>query len=168
MDELQSIGVGLALGLLLVSFLSFYPGDPFDYTADSASSSAVTPVDTKLQQVAGIKQAAQHVKIQKLQELLGLEKAKVDELVQRAKERAMYADKTDSVSSSYTSGSKSVWLDRVFLAIVFGLLVWVLWQDYSINIVSVAAHLLPREAEVVQQVVAASCGLLSQVETLWG
>lgn len=100
MDELQSIGVGLALGLLLVSFLSFYPGDPFDYTADSASSSAVTPVDTKLQQVAGIKQAAQHVKIQKLQELLGLEKAKVDELVQRAKERAMYADKTDSVSSS--------------------------------------------------------------------
>ncbi|KAL3667586.1 hypothetical protein V7S43_007140 [Phytophthora oleae] len=179
MDELQSIGVGLALGLILVSFLNFYPGKPFDYITDScgtsttviepaSSSTAVTAIDTKQEQIAEIEQAAQRVKIHKLQEMLGLEKAKAQELVQRAKKQAMNAVETHSPSSSYTSGNKCVWLDRVFLTTMFGLLAWVLWQDYSINLVSVVAHLLPRETEVVRQIVAASCGLLGQVEIMWG
>ncbi|KAG6617298.1 gtp-binding protein [Phytophthora cinnamomi] len=189
MDELKSVGVGVALGLVLISFLAFYPGEPFDYTADDtctsdrpppapknepeSSSPAAEPIIStsldpqKQRQIAEIEKAAQRVKVQKLQELLGLEKEKAQLLVQRAKQQAL--DAVETPAGNYTVGSsKSAWLDRAFLAIMFGLLVWVLWQDYSINLFSVAAHMLPREAEVVRQVIAVPRDLLAQVLALWG
>ncbi|KAL4106385.1 hypothetical protein PRIC1_004436 [Phytophthora ramorum] len=195
MDELQSVGLGLALGLVVVSFLALYPGEPFDYTTncpdgcdnEHRSSSAAntisendqlisseTPLaaaigENQEQQIAAIEQAAQRVKIQKLQELLGLEKEKAEQLVQRAKDEAVDAVAADgrSPSSSYSASSTSAWLDRGFFAVMFGLLAWVLWQDYGINLLSVAAHMFPREAEVVYQVVAAPRGFLAQVVAMW-
>ncbi|EGZ18235.1 hypothetical protein PHYSODRAFT_300985 [Phytophthora sojae] len=191
MDELQSVGIGVALGLVLVSFLTLYPGGPFDYTADGthtsdhssstpaskneqgSPSTAATPAISsgqpqKQQQIAEIEKAAQRVKVQKLQELLGLEKDKAQELVRRAKQEAMDAVETPGrAPSSYTGSGKSAWLDRAFFFVMFGLLVWVLWQDYSINLFSVAAHMMPREANVVRQVLAAPRDLLTQFFTLW-
>ncbi|GMF21083.1 unnamed protein product [Phytophthora lilii] len=194
MDELQSVGVGIALGLVLVSFFALYPGQPFDYTTDnvevcrsniSSSPNAVNSsndpnlsntsseihddiTNDQQQQIAHIERAAQRVRIQKLQELLGLEKEKAQRLVQRAKEEAIYAvGANNESSSSYSASGNSAWLDRIFFAFMFILLWWVLWQDYSINLFSVAANLLPREAEVVRQVVAAPRVLLAQAAALW-
>ncbi|KAG7398035.1 hypothetical protein PHYBOEH_011766 [Phytophthora boehmeriae] len=190
MEELQSVGIGVALGLVLVSFLTFYPGEPFEYSTsnsggtnnhvsfskDAPSRSATSPeelstdsnqqLDDHQKQIAAIEQAAQRVKIHKLQELLGLEKAKVQQLVDRAKEEAVEAlaagDRPSISSSSY-----STWLDRAFFILMFGLLAWVLWADYNINILSVAAHLLPRESEVVRNVAAVPQILLADFIALW-
>ncbi|KAG2784917.1 hypothetical protein PC129_g3192 [Phytophthora cactorum] len=186
MDELQSVGIGVALGLVVVSILALYPGEPFDYSTDrgdadkrdSLSPTRSSDDPTRMNpssesesqpQIADIERAAQRVKIQKLQELLGLEKEKAQQLVERAKAQAMDAAKTPGrlASSSYTTTSKSAWLDRSFFVIMFGLLVWVLWQDYSINVFSIAAHMLPREAEIIRQVAAAPRGLVSQLLELW-
>ncbi|KAE8893852.1 hypothetical protein PF005_g19805 [Phytophthora fragariae] len=191
MDGLQSVVIGVAVGLVLVSILTLYPGEPFDYTADDGrtsdhpsstaaftnepgpTSTATKPADNtgqtqKQQQLAEIEKAAQRVKVQKLQELLGLELEKARQLVQRAKKEALDAVETPGhPPTSYTGSSKSAWLDRAFFTVMFGLLVWVLWQDYSINLFSVAAHMLPREAEVVRQVLAAPQGLLARVFALW-
>ncbi|ETK95641.1 hypothetical protein L915_01436 [Phytophthora nicotianae] len=188
MDELQSVGLGVALGLLVVCVLTLYPGEPFDYSADSSSAgnrnelsrtiSSVDPPNIKksskteesehYQQLVDIERAVQRVKIQKLQELLGLEQEKVQQLVERAKVEAITAAQTPGglPSSSYP-GSKSAWLDRGFFAIMLGLLVWVLWQDYSINVFSMSAYLLPREAEMIRQIAAAPRTLVSQFLGLW-
>jgi len=156
MDALQSVGVGIALGLVLVSFLAYHPGEPFDYSTErgdecstestkaatpsnSSSSEQLEPSTSQQQQIADIEQAAQRVKIQKLQELLGLEKEKAQQLVDRAKEEATNAAAHGQASSSSYSSSNSAYLDRAFFLVMFGLLVWVLWQDYSINLFSVAA-----------------------------
>lgn len=186
MDELQSVGVGVALGLIVVSVLTFYPGNPFDYTTDreitdkSDETSTISDDPTNInastteksgrrQQREDIEQAAQRVKIQKLQELLGLEKEKTLLLVERAKAQAISAAKTPGrrTFNSYSTSCKSAWLDRSFFIIMLGLLVWVLWQDYSINFFSIAAYLLPREAQMVRQVAAAPQHLVSQFLELW-
>ncbi|ETP53640.1 hypothetical protein F442_01457 [Phytophthora nicotianae P10297] len=186
MDELQSVGLGVALGLLVVCVLTLYPGEPFDYSADSSNASnrnelspTISSVDPSnksskaeesehYQQLVDIERAVQRVKIQNLQELLGLEQEKVQQLVERAKVEAITAAQTPGglPSSSYP-GSKSAWLDRGFFAIMLGLLLWVLWQDYSINVFSMAAYLLPREAEMIRQIAAAPRTLVSQFLGLW-
>ncbi|GMF30691.1 unnamed protein product [Phytophthora fragariaefolia] len=192
-QELQSVGVGIALGLVLVSCLTLFPGEPFEYTTDNAEActrpdksqafaaandelrepnASSNPTDStteprKQDQIAEIEKAAQRVKVQKLQELLGLEREKAQQLVQRAKQEALDAVETSGqLRCNYTGSNKSAWLDRAFFAIMFGLLVWVLWQDYSINLFSVAAHMFPREAEVVRQVFTAAWALLARVSAL--
>ncbi|KAG7388228.1 hypothetical protein PHYPSEUDO_012886 [Phytophthora pseudosyringae] len=184
MDELQSVGVGVALGVVIVSALAFYPGEPFDYTTDCITTTKATATkegppqslpaaevsgNQQQQQIADIEQAAQRVKIHKLQELLGMEKDKAQQLVDRAKAEAKHAITANGRSSSgcTAAGSNGAWLDRCFFIVMLGLLVWVLWQDYSINLFAVAAHMLPREAEVIRQVAAIPRGLVSQLLELW-
>ncbi|RLN55141.1 hypothetical protein BBJ28_00016393 [Nothophytophthora sp. Chile5] len=201
MDELQSVGVGITLGLVLISILTRFPGEPFDYTNSSTASGAEAPAapasssalddssaessaaisaarmdhqqspEERERQIAEVVRMAQRVKVHKLQELLGMEKAKAQELVDGAKQEAIEAITAGGRSSGKYSGpgtSYGVWLDRMFFATMLALLMWVLQRDYDINVVSVATHLFPREAEATRQVVAIPQHLLRQLVALCG
>ncbi|RLN93752.1 hypothetical protein BBJ28_00011269 [Nothophytophthora sp. Chile5] len=199
MDEFQSVGVGIALGLVLVSILTRFPGEPFDYANSSSASDAEAPAvpvystalddssaessaaisaarmghqqEEREHQIAEVVRMAQRVKVQKLQELIGLEKTKAQQLVDGAKQEAIEAITAGGRSSGKYSGpgtNYGVWLDRMFFATMLALLVWALQRDYGIDVVSIATHLFPREAEATRQVATIPQYLLHQLAALWG
>lgn len=200
MEELQSIGLGLVLGIVVVSLLSIFPGDPFDYDerdicvssktaaysgsdtesvddtccdaavravpeaeeARSASCSPSSPAaGLRKQRIKEIEKAAQEMKIQKLQELLGLEKGKMLELLERAKADAIKG--VDPQSSSASVASYSAYLDFCFYAVTLGLLAVVLKTEYSIDSLHLLSYFFPREAETAQKLIAVPFRYLQQL-----
>lgn len=151
MNNVESIVLGLVLGLIVVLALIKFPGEPFDFTKAEEATPATNKSEIKTSATAEIEQAAQQVRVERLQELLGLEKQKVQELIEQAKQRAIEGD---FPSAQESPTGKLVWLDRSFLALALVLLAAVLWWDYGLNVLHLLAYVFPREADALNKVFA--------------
>lgn len=172
-ENVECIGIGLVLGLVVIAVLTKFPGEPFDFTDDSIHLRSAHNSHAHEQQEetrkaessakAEIDRAAQEVKVEQLQRLLGLEKQKVNEMIEQAKAEAIKG----TVYTPREPNGRLVWLDRSFLLLALGLLACVLWWDYSINLLSVFAYLFPREAETLGKVADVPFQVADNLQSMW-
>jgi hypothetical protein len=156
MEDAWAVAVGCVVGLLIIGFLNAFPGEPFDYdkgealpsslcTARDENSKCMAFRNARIQEVDI---AASQLKVQKLQELLGLEKDEVQKMIHQAK--------TDAINGRQPSAPVNYarWLDIVFYTTIAALMVIVLRTEYSVDVVQLLASMFPREAETVQKIAA--------------
>lgn len=184
MESLQSVAVGVVLGLVVIAVLSKFPGEPFDFATGSKpapssllkDASAAVETPTKDMEVrvatakAEIERAAQQVRVERLQALLGLEKDKVHELIEQAKEEAIKQQFAPDATKRREVGTtgRLAWIDRSFLVLAMALLACVMWWDYGINMLQVLAYLFPREADALGKVAAVPLHVVEQLRPfLW-
>jgi hypothetical protein len=184
MESLQSVAVGVVLGLVVIAVLSKFPGEPFDFATGSKPTPSSLPNDAsgaleppaKTEEVrvatakAEIERAAQQVRVERLQMLLGLEKEKVHELIEQAKEEAIKQQLSPAASDRREVGTtgRLAWVDRSFLVLAMALLACVMWWDYGINMLQVLAYLFPREADTLGKVAAVPLHVVEQLQPyLW-
>ncbi|GLE00996.1 hypothetical protein PINS_up009809 [Pythium insidiosum] len=156
-DALQSVGLGIALGGVLLVLLSRFPGEPLDLDCDSQGkqqeSSDASDVPASMSQAEletrrrEVELAASQLKVDKLQQLLGLEKHKIDAMVEQAKRDAIQGRVASAQSLSYAR-----WLDVAFFAVILALIAVVLRVEYSLDALDVVALAFPREADVLRRV----------------
>ncbi|EQC34043.1 hypothetical protein SDRG_08257 [Saprolegnia diclina VS20] len=147
-----SLGVGVAIGLVLISFLTLYPGEPFEYTPDAlernAASSATSPDDDErcLPEKAADtdERKAAAARVEKIQALLGLQDAEIQSALAAAS-RATPAHPTAGRTNYMAIADKCVY------AVFFGLLLLVAEREYGINVAAVLSYVFPREAATVHQ-----------------
>lgn len=154
-DDLQSVGVGLCIGFLVILVLSAFPGEPLDYNDDvdqrqikknAASSESQVNEIMRIAQVHEVELAAKQIKVDKLQQLLGLEKHKVNEMIKEAKADAFVG------RESNTAMNYAKLLDGAFYSLIFGLMVVVLQAEYNIDVLQIANNLFPREVATVHKI----------------
>jgi Ca2+-dependent lipid-binding protein len=158
MEELESISIGLFLGILVIVILNFFPGEPFDYETrhtEEAYDSQKTKefvknstVQSEVERLDQIEAVASQVRIQKLQELLGMEKNKIQEMIDQAKNDVIQG-RVPRKSINY-----SRWTDRMFYTIILSLIIVVAYRDYDFKLGGFLVYYFPREAEAVQQLIA--------------
>ncbi|KDO33060.1 hypothetical protein SPRG_01875 [Saprolegnia parasitica CBS 223.65] len=151
-----SLGVGVAIGLVLISLLTLYPGEPFEYTPDAlqrdASPSVPTPDDDDkrclpappLQAADADERSAAAARVEKIQALLGLQEAEIQSALaaaQRATPPRPTATRTNYMAIA----------DKCVYAVFLGLLLLVAEREYGINVAAVLSYVFPREAATVHQ-----------------
>ncbi|CEG47356.1 gtp-binding protein [Plasmopara halstedii] len=168
MDELQSVGFGIALGIIILSILTVYPGEPFDYSIDLKQSEDFLSTSLSKRRYASFRKneredhfavidnATERVRSKKLKEPLDLENDKTQQLMESFQQE-ISAAKTSESSPSCTS-SKSAWLYRIFILFTIGFFVWI-FDDFSLNVFVILKHIFPKEAQAIHQVATASYNL---------
>lgn len=184
MENLQSVALGVVLGLVVIAVLSNFPGEPFDFANDYDPRASAPPEDaTRVQETqekeaevrvatakAEVERAAQQVRVERLQALLGLEKQQVHELIEQAKEEAIKQELAPGSTKHRDVGTSGrlAWVDRSFLVLAMALLACVMWWDYGINMLKVLAYLFPREADALGKVAAVPFHVVDQLQPyLW-
>lgn len=155
-ENSQLIFMGFIMGIIVVSTLNFFPGEPFDYEKDlvllqqqteSKGQQCSVMQQEDLNELKGleVEKAASRIKIAKLQELLGLEEQEVKALVEKAKADTL-AGKTPEKRINYMQ-----WADGLFYTAIVGLLVYFGCRDYGISITQMLGKIFPAEVEVIQR-----------------
>ncbi|TMW58342.1 hypothetical protein Poli38472_011930 [Pythium oligandrum] len=154
MDAMTSLALGMGLGVVIITVLAVFPGEPFDFEKTLgpkedalATSTMKLDVEQAEQRVREVEIAAQQLKVDKLQQLLGLEKQDVDAMILQAKADALAGRQPPQSPHNY-----ALWMDSVFYTVVLVLMAVVLQTEYSLNLAELVALWFPREATTLRQV----------------
>ncbi|ETV87303.1 hypothetical protein H257_00929, partial [Aphanomyces astaci] len=166
LSSAASIALGVGLGGLVILVLSYFPGEPFDYSIkqeDDAPASVedeagdimdeipVPPTSSKTlhrrhQDAIEVEKAASALRVDKLQELLGLEESKIRDLVAQAKR-----DTLNGISPTPRVNYMAR-ADRVVYFSFFMLMCYFAWRDYGLNVLDLVAYLFPTETATLRQI----------------
>ena len=148
------IYTSLVLGFVIIVAMQYFPGQPFDYEADlvrlqgQLGSGATRPVDEPQnlqEQKEEIDKVVSQLKIDQLQQALGLEAEKIQAIIAQAKEDALEG-KTPDRPVNYVR-----YFDGLFYFVTLSLLVYVGCRDYDIDLLQLLQNSFPREAETLRQ-----------------
>ncbi|KAJ0396487.1 hypothetical protein P43SY_004329 [Pythium insidiosum] len=158
-DAVQSVAVGLLLGGIILAVFSRFPGEPLDIAREDDEHKPVPVSDRELEERRReVELVASQLKVDKLQQLLGLEKDKIEAMVEQAKRDAIQGRMPPAQAPSYAR-----WLDTAFFLIIIALIYVVLRVEYRLDILQVVALAFPREAEVIRRILT----LPRQLESTW-
>ncbi|RHY30944.1 hypothetical protein DYB32_003907 [Aphanomyces invadans] len=146
------------MGSLIILVLNYFPGEPFDYSIkqeipvegdDEIQQEVPAPIAASAQRSKRVEleveKTARALRIDKLQELLGLEESKIQELVAQAKR-----DTLNGVSPTPPVNYMAR-ADRVVYVTFLALMCYFAWRDYGLNVLDLFAYVFPTEAATLRQ-----------------
>ncbi|RQM28960.1 hypothetical protein B5M09_002313 [Aphanomyces astaci] len=148
LSSAASIALGVGLGGLVILVLSYFPGEPFDYSIkqeDDAPASVEDEAGDIMDEIP-VEKAASALRVDKLQELLGLEESKIRDLVAQAKR-----DTLNGISPTPRVNYMAR-ADRVVYFSFFMLMCYFAWRDYGLNVLDLVAYLFPTETATLRQI----------------
>lgn len=151
-DMLSFLLLGIGLGFLAIVVLSYFPGEPFDYEVNLSynkhcpeSRNEMDHAIKKKEQLKELDSFVGELKLEKLQELLGLEKQELDRLVKEAKQ-----DAANGTIRPMRATNMQI-ADRVFYVTIIVCLAYALFTEYGINCIDYLAYMFPREANTIKK-----------------
>jgi hypothetical protein len=161
-ESIASIVIGALLGIAVVIFLQYFPGEPFEYVPNKSPGLVAEepmPVESLITspgENATLKQCrekseieaekeARLLRVEKLQKMLGLEEDKIKEMIAQAKQ-----DTLDGKTVTEPTNYMAI-IDKLVYLTFFAMLCYFANRDYGLNIFEVLEFAFPKETDTLRQ-----------------